>query len=337
MAAPEEALSAKNVTYTGYEGAEINAYQALPAGDGPFPGVFVIHHLPGWDSGTKEITRRFAASGYNAICPNLYARQGLDVDPDDAAAATREAGGIPDDQFVGDAKAAIEALRALPTSNGKVGVIGYCSGGRHSFLTAVSLPVDAAVDCYGAFVVGTPPDGFPLKVTPLVDRTPELSCPLLGLFGNEDQFPNPEQVDELEAALKAAGKNYEFHRYDDAGHAFFSVDRTAYRPEAAVDGWQRIFEFYGQHLGADHVLLPHRQHRDRRQRQGRPGLVQRQVGQRLLRPSLPRALRPHAQHRLRRPVPRPGARVAVELSAESARRLIASIEEALAAAGAAAS
>ena len=103
MSAPEEALSAGNVMFTGYEGAEVNAYQALPAGGGPFPGVLVIHHLPGWDSGTKEITRRFAAHGYNAICPNLYARQGLDVDPDDAAAATREAGGIPDEQFVGDA------------------------------------------------------------------------------------------------------------------------------------------------------------------------------------------------------------------------------------------
>jgi carboxymethylenebutenolidase len=148
--APEEALSAGNVTFTGYEGAEINAYRALPAGDGPFPGVLVIHHLPGWDSPTKEITRRFAANGYNALCPNLYARQGLQVDPDDAAAAAREAGGLPDEQFVGDAEAAVAALRALPTSNGKVGVIGYCSGGRHSFLTAVSVPVDAAVDCYGA-------------------------------------------------------------------------------------------------------------------------------------------------------------------------------------------
>jgi carboxymethylenebutenolidase len=186
--------------------------------------------------------------GYNAICPNLYARQGLDVDPDDAAAATREAGGIPDEQLVGDAKGAIEALRALPTSNGKVGVIGYCSGGRHSFLTAVSLPVDAAVDCYGAFVTGTVPDGFPLKATPLVDRTRDLGCPLLGLFGNEDKFPSPEQVDELEAALQAAGKTYQFHRYDGAGHAFFAVDRPAYRPEAAMDGWQRIVEWFGLHL-----------------------------------------------------------------------------------------
>ena len=248
MAAPEEALSAGNVMLSGIDGATINAYQVRPAGDGPFGGVLVVHHLPGWDSGTKEITRRFAATGYNAICPNLYARQGLHVDPDDAAAATRESGGIPDEQFVGDAQVAIEALRALPTSNGRVGVIGYCSGGRHAFLTAVSLPVDAAVDCYGAFVVGTPPEGFPLKVKPLVDRAPDLKCPLLGLFGNDDVFPTPEHVDELEVALEDAGKPYEFHRYDGAGHAFFSVDRPAYRPEAAVDGWHRIFDFFGTNL-----------------------------------------------------------------------------------------
>jgi carboxymethylenebutenolidase len=248
MPAPEEAMTTGNVMITGHAGAQVNAYQAAPAGEARRAGVIVIHHLPGWDSGTKEIARRFAAHGYNALCPNLYARQGLDVDPDDAAAAAREAGGVPDEQFVGDASGALDALRALPTSNGKVGVIGYCSGGRHAFLTAISLPVDAAVDCYGAFVVGTPPEGFPLKVTPLVERVSELNCPLLGLFGNDDVFPNPEQVDELEAALKDAGKDYEFHRYDGAGHAFFTVDRTAYRPEAAVDGWQRIFDFFGTHL-----------------------------------------------------------------------------------------
>ncbi len=199
MPAPEEALSAQNVLITSPDGATLNAYQARPAGDGPFPGVLVIHHLPGWDSTTKEITRRFAAQGYNAICPNLYARQGHQVDPDDAAAAARAAGGVPDRLIRRRCRRpAIDALRALPTSNGKVGVIGYCSGGRHSFLTAVSLPVDAAVDCYGAFVTGTVPDGFPLKVVPLVDRTADLRCPLLGLFGLYDQFPSPETEDELE-------------------------------------------------------------------------------------------------------------------------------------------
>jgi carboxymethylenebutenolidase len=244
----EEALSAQNVNLTGHGGDTINAYQALPEGDGPFPGVLVIHHLPGWDSSNKEIARTFASQGYNAICPNLYAREGIDTDPDDAAAAARAKGGVPDEQFVGDMAGAIDALRALPSSNGKVGVIGYCSGGRQSFLTAVSLPVDAAVDCYGAFVTGTVPEGFPLKVVPLVDRTPSLGCPLLGLFGADDQFPSPEQVAELEEALKANGKTYEFHSYEGAGHAFFSTNRTAFRPEAALDGWERVFSWFGTYL-----------------------------------------------------------------------------------------
>ena len=142
----------------------------------------------------------------------------------------------------------IDALRALPNSNGKVGVIGYCSGGRQSFLTAVSLPVDAAVDCYGAFVTGIPPEGFPLKVVPLVDKTPSLRCPLLGLFGDDDKFPTPDHVAELEAALIANGKTYEFHSYEGAGHAFFAPDRPSYRPEAALDGWRRIFAWFGTHL-----------------------------------------------------------------------------------------
>jgi carboxymethylenebutenolidase len=248
---PEEALSAGNVMLNGYEGQAINAYQATPAGPGPYPGVVVIHHLPGWDSSTKEIARTFAAHGYNAICPNLYAREGLEVDPDDAAAAARAKGGVSDEQLVGDVGASIEALRALPTANGKVGVIGYCSGGRQSFLTAISLPVDAAVDCYGAFVTGTVPEGFPLKVTPLVGRTSDLGCPLLGLFGSDDQFPSPEQVSELEDALKANGKTYEFHNYEGAGHAFFSTNRTAFRPEAALDGWERIFAWFGQYLSVE--------------------------------------------------------------------------------------
>ncbi len=248
MAPREEGLIAGNVHITGHGGDDINAYQVVSEEDGPRPGVLVIHHLPGWDSPTKEIARRFAAHGYNAICPNLYAREGLDVDTDDAAAAARAKGGVSDEQFLGDAGGAIEALRSLPNSNGKVGVIGYCSGGRQSFLTAVSLPVDAAVDCYGAFVSGTLPEGFPLKVVPIVDKTASLRCPLLGLFGVEDKYPDPEQVAELEQALIAHGKTYEFHSYEGAGHAFFSTDRPSFRPEAALDGWQRIFSWFEKYL-----------------------------------------------------------------------------------------
>jgi carboxymethylenebutenolidase len=210
--------------------------------------VVVIHHMPGYDAQTKEIARNFAAHGYNAVVPNLYWREAPGASPDDAAATARANGGVPDDRLVGDVAGATAYLKGLGNSNGKVGVIGYCSGGRQSFLAAVSLDLDAAVDCYGAFIVGEIPDGMPLKVTPIVDKTPSLSCPLLGLFGEEDSYPSPAQVAELEEALKANGKTYEFHSYPNAGHAFFAVNRPAYRVEAANDGWEKIFTFYGKYL-----------------------------------------------------------------------------------------
>jgi carboxymethylenebutenolidase len=243
-------LSAETIRTTGHNGEEVETYVAHPAGDAKRGGVVVIHHMPGYDRSTKEIARRFAEMGYDVAMPNLYWREAPGADPDDAAATARAQGGVPDERLVGDVAGAAAYLRSLPTSNGKVGVIGYCSGGRQSVLAACNIDLDAAVDCYGAFVVGSPPDGFPFQVTNLVDQLPNLRAPLLGLFGNEDQYPSPEQVDELEEILKANGKTYEFHRYDDAGHAFFAVDRPSYRVVAANDGWDRIAEFFETYLGA---------------------------------------------------------------------------------------
>jgi carboxymethylenebutenolidase len=211
--------------------------------------VVVIHHMPGYDRGTKEIVRRFAELGYDAVMPNLYWRDAPGAAPDDAAATARAQGGVPDERLIGDVAGAAEYLRSLPSSNGKVAVIGYCSGGRQSVLAACNVDVDAAVDCYGAFVTGEPPEGFPLQVTNLVDQLPKLRCPLLGLFGNEDQYPSPEQVNELDQLLTEHDKPHEFHRYDDAGHAFFNTDRPSFRPEAAADGWERIVAFFKTHLG----------------------------------------------------------------------------------------
>jgi carboxymethylenebutenolidase len=245
-----DTLIAETITITSGNGDEIQAYSARALDEAPRGGVVVIHHLPGYDDGTKEIARRFAYEGYNAVVPNLYWRQAPGASPDDAAATARAQGGIPDQQLVDDVAGGQAYLKGLPNANGKTGTIGYCSGGRQSFLAGVSLDLDAAVDCYGAFVTGTLPENFPLKVTTLVDRTPSLSCPLLGLFGDQDAHPSPAEVDELEAALKAAGKTYEFHRYPTAGHGFFSVNRPAYSIEAATDGWERIFAFYGKYLSA---------------------------------------------------------------------------------------
>jgi carboxymethylenebutenolidase len=181
--------------------------------------------------------------------PNLYYREAPGARPDDAAATVRANGGVPDDRLVGDVAGAADKLRALAGSNGKVGVIGYCSGGRQSFLAACSLELDAAVDCYGAFIVKPVPEGLPLAAKPIVGMAKDLSCPLLGLFGAEDKMPAPDETAELSAALDEAGKPHEFHTYEGAGHSFFSVDRVAYRPEAANDGWQKIWDFYGRYLG----------------------------------------------------------------------------------------
>lgn len=245
-----DAMMAETVRFTGHGGDLIEGYLARPLGAGPFGSVVVIHHMPGYDEPAKEITRRFAAARYIALCPNLYTREAPGASPDDAAATARAQGGVPDERLVGDVGGAATYLRSLPVSNGKAGVIGFCSGGRQAFLAACRLPLDAAVDCYGAFVTGKPPEGMPLKVGPIVDLTKDLSCPLLGLFGAEDQHPSREQTAELEKELTAQGKIYEFRTYPGAGHAFFAVDRPSYRPEAATDGWRRIQDWFARYLAS---------------------------------------------------------------------------------------
>jgi carboxymethylenebutenolidase len=239
---------AETVTLIGHSGDVIEAYTARPLEAASRGGVVVIHHMPGYDAATKEIIRRFAANGYNAIGPNLHYREAPGASPDDAAAANRAAGGVPDDRLVGDVDAAAGWLRRLPSANGKIGTIGYCSGGRQSFLAACRLPIDAAVDCYGAFVVGQPPAG--LAMTPIIDQAEGISCPILGLFGADDQHPSPDDVKEIDARLSSLGKEHEFHTYEGAGHAFFATDRPSYRVEAANDGWGKIWDFYGRFLAA---------------------------------------------------------------------------------------
>jgi carboxymethylenebutenolidase len=244
-------MQAGTITFEAAGGDEITGYLAHPLDETSVGSVVVIHHMPGYDEGSKEITRRFAVLGYAALCPNLHHRDAPGADPDDAAAVARAAGGVPDERLLGDVHAAIDHLRNRPGSNGKVGSIGFCSGGRQSVLAACRLPLDAAVDCYGAFVVGTPPKEFPLKVGPLYDVLGDLRCPLLGLFGNEDKYPAPAEVEKLDRILTELDKPHEFHSFDDAGHAFFAVDRPSYRPAVATEAWGLVRDFFGTHLATE--------------------------------------------------------------------------------------
>ena len=111
-----EGMIAETITMTGHGGAEINAYLAKPIGDGPFPGVVLIHHLPGWDELYREFARRFAHHGYQAICPNLYFRDGHGT-PEDVAAKVRSVGGVADDQVMGDLESAANYLKQLSDNN----------------------------------------------------------------------------------------------------------------------------------------------------------------------------------------------------------------------------
>ena len=244
-----DAMAAGTVRLTGHGGDDIEAYLARPVDRTGFGSVVVLHHMPGYDEPSKEITRRFASRGYAALMPNLHYRDAPGASPDDAAAASRANGGVPDDRLVGDVSAAVSYLKALDGANGKAGIIGYCSGGRQSFLAACKLPLDAAVDCYGAAIVRAP-EGLPVKMTPIVGLAGDLSCPLLGLFGEEDKYPTTDETAELSAELTRLGKEHEFHTYPNAGHSFFSVNRPSYRPEAASEGWERIWEFYGRLLAS---------------------------------------------------------------------------------------
>ena len=246
--AGSDGMTASVIKIRGHGGDEIHAYTAKPEGKGPFPGIVLVHHMPGWDELYREFTRRFAQHGYNAICADLYCRAGHGR-PDDIAAKVRAEGGVADAQVVDDCVAAAKWLRALPTSNGKVGVIGTCSGGRHAMVVgAKSKEFNAIADLWGGGVVMEQKDLTPKRPVAPIEMTKDVSAPVLGLFGNDDQSPTRAQVDQHEAELKKNGKSYEFHRYEGAGHGFFYYHRPSFRAEQAADGWEKVFAFFAKHL-----------------------------------------------------------------------------------------
>jgi carboxymethylenebutenolidase len=243
-----EGVHAETVMMKSANGESINAYLARPLGRGTFPAMVLAHHMPGWDEWYREATFKFARHGFITISPNLYFRLGHGT-PEDVAAKARADGGVPDDQVVADLAGAADHIRALDSFNGKVGLFGTCSGGRHAYLAACRTSAfDAIVDCWGGGVVMPPENLNPKQPVSPLDYTKDLSCPILGIFGEEDSSPTPEQVAIHESELKKHGKDYQFHMYPNAGHGFFYYHRPNYRPEQAVDGWNKVFTFLENNL-----------------------------------------------------------------------------------------
>jgi len=241
-------MLAETVTIPGYNGDYIHAYFSRPLGKAPHPSIVLIPHMPGWDEMCRETARRFTQHGYAVVCPDIFCRFGHGA-PEEIAAKAREAGGASDESVMGDCEGALKYLASRQDSNGRAGVIGMCSGGRHAFLAGCRIDgFHAAVDCWGGRVVATGDGARPGQPVAPIELTSQLKCPLLGIFGNDDKSPTPEQVDIHEAELKKYGKEYAFHRYDGAGHAFWSYGGEAYRPKQAMDSWARVFEFFSRHL-----------------------------------------------------------------------------------------
>ena len=238
-------MIAETITIKGFNNDDIRAYYSRPLGKEPYGSIVLIPHMPGWDEWQREAARRFTDHGYAVVCPNIYQRFG-DALPPEVSQKVRESGGVPDDSVLGDVKASMEFLRSQPLSNGKVGVIGMCSGGRHTFLAACCLDgVDAAVNCWGSAVsTGPAPAGSHCAF----DFIDQLNCPVMGIFGNEDHWPSAEEVDEMERMLKEKGKDYVFHRYEDAGHGIWYYDKPMYRREQFLDSFAKVMEFFDKHL-----------------------------------------------------------------------------------------
>ena len=236
-------MIAETISLKGNNGDTIRAYYSRPIGAASYGSILLIPHMPGWDEFTREVARRFTEHNYAVISPDLYCRFGTGT-PTEMSRIARENGGNSDEQVMGDCAACIDFLREQPNSNGRIGVIGMCSGGRHTFLAACTIEgIDAAVDLWGGGVMPNEEGG---KAP--IDYAEGLDCPLLGFFGNDDKRPSPEQVDAQEKVLKDLGKDVTFYRYDGAGHAFWCYEKDAYRIAPAMDSWNKTLEFFEKYL-----------------------------------------------------------------------------------------
>ena len=239
---------AETVVIPGRRNVPIHAYWSRPLGTGSAPSLVLLPHMPGWDEWCRETARRFTEHGYAVLCPNIYEEVGHGT-PSEVAKKSMEQGGVPDGDVMDDVAASLRFLKAQPTSNGKAGVIGMCSGGRHTFLAACTVPgIDAAVDCWGGGVVCPPDKLTPARPVAPIDYAQALQCPLLGIFGNEDRSPAPEEVDILEARLRELHKDYEFHRYDGAGHGIWYYHTPMYRQGPAMDSFDKALAFLDRRL-----------------------------------------------------------------------------------------
>ena len=223
----------------------IDGYRAMPATGGPFPVVVVVMEVFGLHEHIKDICRRLAKIGYMGVAPDLYARQGDLAKQTDIKEIMRIVLSKPDSQIMSDLDATVAWAKASGEGDtGKLGITGFCNGGRSVWLYAAhSTQLKAGVAWYG-HLGGQPTANRPKSVLELADQ---IKAPVLGLYGATDGGIPLDQVEKMRAELKAANKPCEIVVYPDTGHAFNADYRPSYRKEAAADGWKRMLAWFKQH------------------------------------------------------------------------------------------
>jgi carboxymethylenebutenolidase len=218
-------------------------YLCQPEGTGPFPAIIVAQNQDGVAAFTQEMTRRIAEAGYIGIAPQFYHREGEPKTPEDTANIknTRR-----DVNVINDIHATINFLKGCATADtSRLGVVGFCMGGRIAFLAAAACDVfKATVDFYG----GGPNQQLGDRPAPAM-LAAQVSCPVQGHFGDLDKNPPPDEMRRLGAELTKLGKPHEFFYYADAPHGFNRSGWKGYRPEADATSWARTLEFFAKHLG----------------------------------------------------------------------------------------
>jgi carboxymethylenebutenolidase len=220
-------------------GGTMPAFLARPNGEGRFPAVLVIMEAFGLNGHIKDVTKRLAAEGYVTLAPDLYWRggKGRTAGYDQLPAAIGLMQSLKDPDIVDDVRSAIAFLeKQAAVRADRIGITGFCMGGRVSFLAAAELAdkIKAAAPFYGG--------GIP------IDKSAKVKAPMLIFFGEDDGFIPLEQVEALRAELKKHGKQAEVVVYKGAGHGFFCNERESYQKEAASDSWERLKKFFAQHL-----------------------------------------------------------------------------------------
>ena len=220
-------------------------YEATPDADAR-GAVVVIQEAFGVNDHIKDVTRRFAAEGYHAVAPAIFHRAGGGTaDYGDFEKVIPLFEGVTDDAVLTDVDAALEHLHDAGFADSAIGIVGFCFGGRATFLVAARRALGAAVGFYGGGIVTK---GY-LPFEPLIGEVGDLKTPWLGLFGDADGGIPVEDVEQLREVLRSAPVDAEVVRYPDAEHGFHCDVRDAYHPEAAADGWGRTLEWFGRHLG----------------------------------------------------------------------------------------